>query len=171
MEGVAVGPTPELFQLMRNERLLDALECFLGPEISVSPGYHFNLKLAERQLKLVESAAAAARQNPPHLRPFWNFHVGGTTNWHRDEAYLPDSYSSQIINAWIPITAATPENGCLLVAPGSHRMKPEGDAIAKHVTETAVPLAAAPGDVIFLDNNLPTISAGHLSGPGPSFWK
>jgi phytanoyl-CoA hydroxylase len=139
---------PELFQLMRNERLLDSLECFLGSEISISPIYHFNLKLAERHLKLAEDRAAAG-QNVPH--PLWDFHVG-TTGWHTDAAYgLPDSHSSRTINAWIPITSATFENGCLLVAPGSHRMKPERE-IAKHVT--AVALVAAPGDVIFLDNNI-----------------
>jgi len=143
---------PELFQLMRNERLLDALEFFLGQEISVSPIYHFNLKLTEGQLKQAKDRAAAAAGGWNARR--WDFHVG-TTNWHTDAAYgLPDSHFSRIINAWIPITSATLETGCLLVVPGSHRMRPKRGTIAKRLTEAAVPLVAAPGDVVFLDNNI-----------------
>jgi hypothetical protein len=158
---------PELFRLMRNERLLDALGDLLGPEIFVSPIYHFNLKLAVRQLKRARRAATAAGQNAHGRNPLWGFHVG-TTSWHTDAAYgLPDAYRSRIINAWIPITPATAENGCLLVAPGSHRLKPLRGTIAESVIETAVPLPAAPGDVIFLDNNvlhasLPNRSAGDI---------
>ena len=47
------------------------------------------------------------------------------------------------------MTSATTENGCLLVAPGSHRLKPER-TVSDSLTETAVPLSGTPGDVIFL---------------------
>jgi len=145
---------PELFQLMVNERLLDALESLLCPEISVSPIYHFNLKLAERQRKLAQRTAAAASQSAPRRNLLWDFHIG-TTRWHTDAAYgLADAYRSRIINAWIPMTSATTENGCLLVAPGSHRLKPERGTVSDSLTETAVPLSGTPGDVIFLDNNI-----------------
>jgi hypothetical protein len=51
---------PELFNLMRNDFLLATLEGLLGPEISASPIYHFNLKLALAQLKLAQRVAASA---------------------------------------------------------------------------------------------------------------
>ena len=141
---------PELFQLMRNQRLLDALETFLGPEISVSSRYHLNLKLSRQHMAIAASIAAAVGQIVPQDSR-WNFHIG-TTTWHRDTPYgLPDSYRSQIINAWIPITPATVETGCLLVEPGSHRLlSPERGT----VPDTSVPVPAAPGDVIFLHNNI-----------------
>ena len=140
---------PALFQLMRNERLLDALETFLGPEISVSSRYHLNLKLSRQHMAIAASIAAAVGQIVPQDSR-WNFHIG-TTPWHRDSRFgLPDSYCSQIINAWIPITPATVETGCLLVEPGSHRLSPERVT----VPNTSVPVPAAPGDVIFLHNNI-----------------
>ena len=43
---------PELFRLLTTARLLDALEHIVGREIFVSPVYHVNLKLAERQRAL-----------------------------------------------------------------------------------------------------------------------
>ena len=59
------GTTPRLFQLMRNERLLEALETFLGPEISVSSRYHLNLKLSRRHMAIAASIAAAVGQIVP----------------------------------------------------------------------------------------------------------
>jgi hypothetical protein len=70
---------------MRNERLLDALETFLGPEISVSSRYHLNLKLSRRHMAIAASIAAAVGQIVPQ-DSLWNFHIG-TTNWHRDAPY------------------------------------------------------------------------------------
>ena len=150
---------PELFRLMRSERLLNALEILIGAEISVSPAHHLNLKLAQRQLELAARIAAAAVQVPPDRNPMWGFHVG-RTDWHSDAWYgFPDAYSSRIVNAWIPLTPSTLENGCLLVSPGSHRLSPERRIADERVIARATALPVKPGDVIFLHNNILHASA------------
>jgi ectoine hydroxylase-related dioxygenase (phytanoyl-CoA dioxygenase family) len=147
---------PELFRLMRNERLLDELEGLLGPEITVSPSYHVNLKLAQRHIALAAKTAAQMNRRSPEDAPLWGFHVG-TSQWHSDAAYgLPDCRRSQIVNVWIPLTPATLENSCLVVSPGSHRgLEPQPVITSESVIGKARPLPVKPGDVIFLDNNLP----------------
>lgn len=53
--------------------------------------------------------------------------VGTKTPWHQDGEYWPiDPLAT--CTAWIAIDAATPENGCLQVIPGSHKSK----KLAKH---------------------------------------
>lgn len=146
---------PELFRLIRSERLLDALETLIGPEISVSPVHHVNLKLPQRERQLAGKIAAAAERNTPFRNPLWRFHVGTQPAWHTDAGYgFPDSYSSRIVNAWIPLTRATPENSCLQISPGSHRLHPETIIKTESVLRNAIPLPVEPGDVIFLDNNM-----------------
>lgn len=147
---------PEMFTCIRHPRVLDLLEALLGPEVLASPIYHVNVKLAQRHLEAVEAAAKASGQDNPTVEKFYNFQVGKTA-WHMDAVSgLSDSHHSQISNAWIPITAATPENGCLMVVPGSHNGEvrdpdPENtDALAEH----AVTLPMRPGDVLFLDNKV-----------------
>ena len=146
---------PELFRLMRSERLLNLVEGLVGPEIASSPIYHVNLKLPHRYRQFAAKVAAATGRDAPVTNSLWRFHVGDKASWHTDAAFgLPDALRSRIVNAWIPITSATMENSCLLVSPGSHRLKPEREITAKSVIEKAVALPAEPGDVIFLDNNI-----------------
>jgi phytanoyl-CoA hydroxylase len=146
---------PELFRLIRSERLLNGLEGLIGPEITASPVCHFNLKLPRAKRDLAVKVAVAAEQNAPHRNLLWGFHVGIGSAWHTDAAYgFTDSFSSRIINAWIPLTPASPENSCLQVSPGSHRWNPETIISAERVAGNAVAIPAKPGDVIFLHNNL-----------------
>jgi ectoine hydroxylase-related dioxygenase (phytanoyl-CoA dioxygenase family) len=47
-------------------------------------------------------------------------------HWHQDEAFYltpedADTHSSRRMSVWVPLQAATEENGCLWVVPGSHR--------------------------------------------------
>ena len=107
--------------------------------------------------------AVAAGQEPPDHDPLWKFHVG-RTDWHTDAAFgFPDAFSSRIVNVWIPLTPSTLENGCLLVSPGSHLLKPER-RVTEHAVARATPLPVDPGDVIFLDNNILHASAGNRTG-------
>lgn len=145
---------PELFRLIRSERLLHAVERFIGPEITSSPIYHVNIKLSQRHRQIAADVATAIGRDSPEANPLWTFNVGEKASWHTDAAYgLPDAHPSRIVNAWVPITSATMENGCLIVSPGSHRLTPQRH-IPPEVVESAVPLPAEPGDVIFLDNNI-----------------
>jgi ectoine hydroxylase-related dioxygenase (phytanoyl-CoA dioxygenase family) len=62
--------------------------------------------------------------------------VGTKTPWHQDGEYWPIEPLATC-TVWIAIDAATPENGCLQVIPGSHRTK----TLAKHLQNDAEGLA------------------------------
>jgi hypothetical protein len=154
---------PEMFRLLTDARLLDALETLVGPEIHASPIYHVNLKLAETQRKLAARISAASKQRLPVTNPLWDFQVG-KTQWHTDAAYgLPNARHSRIVNAWIPMTEATPENGCLLVEPGSQRLDPSAEKIDETGIVNPVAVPAAPGDVVFMHNNILHASTKNVS--------
>ena len=62
--------------------------------------------------------------------------VGTKTPWHQDGEYWPIKPLATC-TVWIAIDAATPENGCLQVIPGSHKSK----TLAKHNQNNADGLA------------------------------
>lgn len=98
---------PAVFQALRNPKLLDAVEAFLGPEIFSNPIQHVRLK------------------PPEHLAPR-DPKTGqvqlGSTPWHQDNGVLlPSGDQSQILTVWFPLWDATEQNGCLQVIPRSHR--------------------------------------------------
>ena len=45
---------------------------------------------------------------------------GSEKPWHQDNAYFNVPKETTVIGVWIALDAATPENGCLHVIPGSH---------------------------------------------------
>ena len=97
---------PEVFRLLRNPRLLDAVESFIGPEIYSNPVQHIRIKPPQRMLSdEVQSNSLISR-----------------TFWHQDQGVVtPDADSTKMLTVWIPVTDATKENGCLMVVPGSHK--------------------------------------------------
>jgi ectoine hydroxylase-related dioxygenase (phytanoyl-CoA dioxygenase family) len=44
----------------------------------------------------------------------------GVTPWHQDEAYDHERLT-EVVNFWIPLVEATPENGCMMFIPKSHQ--------------------------------------------------
>lgn len=85
--------------------LLDCIESLIGSEITSNPIQHVRIKPPEKVVKDTDVNA--------FLR---------STQWHQDRATtLSDADNTQMITAWVAITDATPENGCLQVIPGSHR--------------------------------------------------
>jgi ectoine hydroxylase-related dioxygenase (phytanoyl-CoA dioxygenase family) len=136
---------PAVFHLLTSPRLLDAVEALIGPEIVSNPVQHVRIKPPQRYI----GAAAGA--------------LVGATSWHQDQGVvLPEADASTILTVWVPITAATAENGCLTVIPGSHREglathcragseRPDLHIPSKllHV-DAAVPLPMQPGDVLFM---------------------
>ncbi len=82
------------------------------------------------------------------------------TLWHQDIRYW--SYARpELISVWLALGTESPENGCLWVIPGSHRMsfQPEQFDAAlffrtdlaenQALIETRVPVELQPGDVLF----------------------
>jgi hypothetical protein len=102
-QGDTFGKLPELVrskshllftwmdELVRHPKVLDAVESLIGPDILV---YHLTSWLKEPN-------------EPSHV------------SWHQDGTYFGLEPFEQI-TAWIALTDATPEMGCIKIIPGSH---------------------------------------------------
>ncbi len=87
------------------------------------------------------------------------------TGWHRDSRYW-HFQRAELISAWLALRDETIENGCLLVIPGSHRVRidPQGLDTAQFLKPDfpanqallaqAVPVTLSAGDVLFFSSNL-----------------
>ena len=135
---------PEAFALLRNERLLDAVEIFIGPEIFCNPVQHTRVKPPVAVL-------------PEDKR----FHAGiAKTQWHQDIGVVTEEADeSNMLTVWLPVTEATEENGCLTVVPGSHRHGIDLHCVApggktgipdENISPDHISLPMKPGDVLFM---------------------
>ncbi len=96
---------PAVFALMTNTAVLDAVESLLGPELTSNPIQHVRVKPPRGALKGAEKR--------PHIV---------ATDWHQDRGVThADADESRMVTVWVAVTAATEENGCLQVIPGSHK--------------------------------------------------
>ena len=50
--------------------------------------------------------------------------IGREKPWHQDLAYFDYPPDTTIVGAWIALDEALPENGCMMIIPGSHRDGP-----------------------------------------------
>ena len=97
---------PAVFRTLRNEKLLDAVESIIGPEIYSNPVQHIRLKPPE---SLTPKDANGRVQL-------------GKTPVHQDNGVvLPEADESNILTVWFSFKDVTAKNGCLCVWPGSHR--------------------------------------------------
>jgi ectoine hydroxylase-related dioxygenase (phytanoyl-CoA dioxygenase family) len=97
---------PAVFRMLRNEKLLDAAESIIGPEIYSNPVQHIRLK------------------PPEHLTPKdSNGRVQlGKTPVHQDSGVvLPEADETNMLTVWFSFKDVTAKNGCLCVWPYSHR--------------------------------------------------
>ena len=147
---------PATFDLLRNAKLLDGVETFIGPEIYSNPVQHLRVKPPERYIpeaKLTDANLAS-------------------TYWHQDQGVITeDADDSNVLTVFIAVTEATVDNGCLAVVPGSHKgglgphcLAPSYKGIPdEHVGENRVPVPMKPGDVLFMTrltkhSSLPNVS-------------
>ena len=138
---------PAVFHMIRNEKLLDAVEQFIGPEIYSNPVQHVRMK-------------------PPEQRTPRDAETGrlqmGATPWHQDGGVVTeDADETEMITVWFPLWDAPEEAGCLEVIPYSHRAglqrhcpSPTGGGPSLHEEalqrEAAVALPMRRGDVLFM---------------------
>ncbi len=133
---------PDFAAVAASGKILDVVEDLIGPEIY----YHSS--------KLMFKPARGGRRKP----------------WHQDFAYWADMNTQQV-TVWGAIDAATKENGCIQVIPGSQK---EGLIPHHHwedymIDETGIEkrhivyAEMAPGDVLFF--NVLTL---HASAPNNS---
>lgn len=129
-----------VFDLLRNERLLDRVEEVVGGEILSNPIQHVRIKPSEQNI-------APGMAN-----------LTTKTNWHQDQGvHRPNADDTEILTVWLAITDATIENGCLQAVPYSHL-----GGITEHcpfeqveiprqlLTGEPLPLPIKAGDAIFM---------------------
>ena len=97
---------PAVFATLTHPGLLDCIESIIGPEIQSNPVQHVRIKPPEKSVP--ESLAGLS-------------YVGKTT-WHQDMGALMDEADdTEVVTAWVAITDANRDNGCLCAIPGSHK--------------------------------------------------
>ncbi len=79
--------------IVHNQRLLDAVEDLIGPDI-----------LAYGSVLFIKE--------PKDV---------GFVSWHQDCRYMGLEPHDHAVSAWLALTASTPENGCMSMIPGSHK--------------------------------------------------
>jgi len=91
------------FEVMIEPRLLDAVESIVGPEVFSNPVQHLRIKLPEGTLS-----------------PEAGF-LSAMVPWHQDNGVvLAEADETLLVTAWVAVTRATRENGCLRLIPRSH---------------------------------------------------
>lgn len=95
---------PFWVRLVADDRLLDIAEKFIGPNIALFASHYF--------------------AKPPH--------DGLPVLWHQDGSYWPLD-PCEVVTLWLAVDDSTPENGCLRVIPGSHRLE-----FQQHAKDTSV---------------------------------
>lgn len=97
---------PAVFAMLRNEKLLDAVESIIGPEIFSNPVQHVRIKPPEHLTPANEKGQVQLGKTPVHQD---------------NGVVLPEADQSDILTVWFPLWDATVESGCLVVWPKSHR--------------------------------------------------
>lgn len=111
-----------VFNLLVHPRLLDCIEVLIGGEILVNPIHHVRIKPQESALKAAKPSGLMK-----------------ATGWHQDQGVARASADeTDMITAWVAITDATVENGCLSVVPGSHKQ-----GLTTHCTSNGVTIPDA----------------------------
>jgi ectoine hydroxylase-related dioxygenase (phytanoyl-CoA dioxygenase family) len=95
---------------------------------------------------------------------------------HQDSWYFPFAPPRPVVGAWLAVTEATLENGCLHVVPGSHRepvhdhvpdRRPDANygyvEIVDHDLSNEVPVLLSPGDLLLFDSHLMHFSTDNVS--------
>lgn len=106
-----------VFNLLKHPRLLDCIEALIGDEILVNPIHHVRIKPPESSLKAAKPSGLMK-----------------ATGWHQDQGVArPNADETDMITAWIAITDANEDNGCLSIVPGSHKQ-----GLTTHCTSNGV---------------------------------
>ncbi len=138
---------PAVFDFMTAPKLLDIIESLIGPEITSNPIQHVRIK--------------------PPATDLWDGEIRAhiaATDWHQDRAVgLEEADETDMITAWVAVTDATVDNGCLQVQPfdGPQDMLPhcpkDQTAIADGFIDEdgAVPLPVKAGGVVLFHPLVP----------------
>jgi len=164
-EQTPIHTGPAVFDLLRNDRLLDQVTEFLGEEIYSNPVQHTRVKIPEHLI-------------PEEVRTGLTIQVA----CHQDSGVVTaDADETSMLTVWFPMTSATVENGCLAVIPESHRKGLELHCPSRNpliidqtcipdqlIDQDLVPLVMEPGDVIFMHRR--TIHCGLVNRSDKIRW-
>ena len=143
---------PAVFAFLHNERLLDAVEALIGPEITCNPIQHIRAKPPA-----AVSGEGAGFYNVP---------------WHQDAGVTwEEADNSDIVTCWIALTDATVENGCMEVMPnvwkhGYREHQAEGGTTIRPDLLPDTPPRAVPvgkGGIVFMHRYTPHRSTPNYS--------
>ncbi len=99
---------PAVFDLLTHPPILDAVESLIGPEITSNPIQHVRIKPPAKTLLANEVRA--------HIT---------FTDWHQDRGVAhAEADRTNMVTAWVAITDATVENGCLQAIAGKPQVYP-----------------------------------------------
>ena len=96
---------PAVFEMLRNPRLLDAVESIIGSELYSNPVQHVRLKPPEQYTPKDSEGRVQLGATPPHQD---------------NGVVLPEADATEMLTVWFPLWDATIENGCMMVWPYSH---------------------------------------------------
>ena len=142
-----------IFEFLGNQRLLDAVEGLVGPEITCNPIQHIRAK---------PPAAYEGHSGP-------SFHA---VPWHQDAGVMmPEAENSAVVTCWLPLGDSTVEMGCLQALPRAVQsgylghLKEGGTTIRPELMPDTEPrmLECALGDVVFLSRFTPHRSEANRS--------
>lgn len=93
-----------MFAYLRNDNLLDAVECLIGPDITCSPIQHVRAKV-------------------PAADGVTGHGLMGNVPWHQDAGVAwEEADASDIVTVWMPLVNATLQTGCVQVLPGVFKL-------------------------------------------------
>lgn len=132
---MALGRSPVFIEFLSQPAVVGRLQQLLGPQV-VCPLAHHNCIMTKQP------------------------EFSSETGWHQDVRYWSFT-RPDLVSAWLALGAERPQNGCLWVIPGSHRMNLErfrfDDALFfrtdladnQPILATKIPVELNPGDVLF----------------------
>jgi ectoine hydroxylase-related dioxygenase (phytanoyl-CoA dioxygenase family) len=92
---IGVTRRRDTFEFLRNDRLVDAIEPFVGPEITWNPVSHIRPKMP-----------------------------GTDVMFHQDAVFTTQEAKDILqVTVWLPLVPSTEDNGCLQVMPGVHEQR------------------------------------------------
>lgn len=147
---------PAVFSLLRNRRMLDAVESIIGPEITSNPIQHVRMKVPEHLIHADKRTSLNAQ-----------------TGWHQDNGVVQsEADDSDLLTVWFPLTESSERNGCLTVVPRSHAEglrvhcsdSRQSQIPAQLVPDERIrPLPMSPGDVLFMHQRCMHASLANVS--------
>ena len=140
-----------IFNLIKNNKILEKVSKILGQEISSNPCQNSRIKQPEKAISKK------------------NLHDGlvGRTPWHQDAGVMnkKGQKGTELVTCWIPFTKTRIENGCMLAVKESHKLglvnhdtgsKGQVEIKGKEKIDDlkTIALEANVGDIIFLSRYL-----------------